>query len=128
MTAWPQRLAALTARPDEGAVQPPVTCLSFRHGDAEPGDVTLYLPLWTGLPDDEVVRGRVRGLLASQGVRPDRYDRALPEVAARPLRQARGMHNYLSWQPGKPPRLKAYWSPELHGVNPAPRYLREDLP
>lgn len=119
---------ALTARSDGDAAQPPVTCLSFHDGDAEPQDVTLYLPLWTGPADDEVVSGRIRRLLAHQGVSTDRYDRALPAVAARPLRQARGLHNYLSWQPGKPPRLKVYWSPELHSVNPAPRYLREDLP
>jgi hypothetical protein len=119
---------ALTARADGGAAQPPVTCLSFHDGDAEPRDVTLYLPLWTGLPDDEVVSWRVRGALDSQGIGTDRYDRALPEIAARPLRQARGLHNYLSWQPGEPPRLKVYLSPELRSVNPAPRYLREDLP
>ena len=119
---------ALTARPGGGAAQPPVTCLSFHDGDAEPRDITLYMPLWTGLPDDEVVRARVRGLLASQGAGVGRYDRALPHVAARPLRQARGMHNYLSWQPADPPRLKVYWSPELRCANPVPRYIREDLP
>jgi hypothetical protein len=119
---------ALTGRRDGGAAQPPVTCLSFHDGDTESRDVTFYLPLWTGLADDEVVRGRVRNLLADQGIGTDRYDRALAVVAGRPLRRARGLHNYLSWQPGKPPRLKVYWSPELHSVNPAPRYLREDLP
>jgi hypothetical protein len=88
----------------------------------------LYLPLWTGLPDDEVIRDRIGDLLVSQGVGAGRYERALAEVATRPLRRARGIHNYLSWQPGTPPRMKVYWSPELRGANPGRRYAREGRP
>lgn len=119
---------ALAIPPPGAATQPPVTCLSFHDGVAQPQDVTLYLPLWTDLPNDEVIRERISGLLVSQGLGAGRYDRALAEVATRPLGRARGIHNYLSWQPGKPPRMKVYWSPELRGANPAPRYAREDLP
>jgi DMATS type aromatic prenyltransferase len=119
---------ALAVSPPGVTAQPPVTCLSFHDGEAEPRDVTLYLPLWTDLPNDEVIRERISDLLVSQGLGAGRYDRALAQVATRPLARARGIHNYLSWQPGEPPRMKVYWSPELRGANPAPRYAREDLP
>jgi hypothetical protein len=118
----------LTASVPRAAAQLPVTCLSFHGAQAGPPDTTLYMPLWSGLPDDEVVRLRIRELLITQGTGADRYDRALTQVGTRPLRGARGIHNYLSWQPGDPPRMKVYWSPELRGAAPRPRYLRERPP
>jgi hypothetical protein len=104
--------------------QPPVTSLTFASpAPSVPGAATLYVPLWTYAPDDAVVRDRVRQLLAAQGRSSHRYERALAGMAGRPLAGARGIHNYISWRPGRPwPRMKVYWSPELRATNPPPRY------
>ncbi len=106
------------------AHQPPVSCLTFT-GDG--GDrveaATLYVPMWTYAPDDEVVRARVRALLACSGVSGRLYERVLGTVATRPLHRGRGLHNYVAWRPGGGrAQVKIYFSPELRHVNPAPRY------
>jgi hypothetical protein len=118
----------LTGGVDSFAVQAPVTCVTFcpgRSGSA--AGVTVYFPLWTYPGDDQLLSSRVRTLLASEGIAPDRYDAALAEVAGRPLDEGTGIHNYLSWQPrGARSRVKVYFSPELRSTNPGPRYAREE--
>jgi hypothetical protein len=115
---------------DDLAEQPPVSCLTFTAD--EPGRVraaTLYLPLWRYASDDEVVRVRVGRLLRDQGRSPAAYHHGLEQVAGRPLDGGRGIHNYLSWQPGRHgPRFKVYWSPELRHINPPVRYRHEGPP
>jgi hypothetical protein len=104
------------------ADQPPVTCLSLldahtgRHAAA-----TLYVPTWTYADHDGQVRQRIRRVLAGRSEALRRYDGVLAGVARRGLDAGTGIHNYLSWRPGRPrPRLKVYLSPQLHAVNPPP--------
>ncbi|WPW27214.1 tryptophan dimethylallyltransferase family protein [Streptomyces atratus] len=106
------------------SAQPPVTCLSFTGArPAAVGGATVYLPMWTYAPDDEVVRRRMNDALAACGRASAPYERALREVASRPLGTGRGIHNYVAWRPGPGrPRLKAYFSPELRHADPAARY------
>ncbi|WP_406280429.1 tryptophan dimethylallyltransferase family protein [Embleya sp. NBC_00896] len=114
----------MTGHAEDLTVQPPVTCLTFTIADAREADAaTLYVPLWTYAASDEVLRGRVCRLFASHGRSADRYEHVLGEIASRPPADGRGIHNYISWQPGRDrPRVKIYFSPELHDTNPPPRY------
>lgn len=104
--------------------QPPVTCLSFTGArPTAAAGATVYLPMWTYAPDDEVVRRRMNDALAACGRPSAPYERALRAVANRPLDTARGIHNYVAWRPGPGrPRLKAYFSPELRHADPMARY------
>ncbi|MEU7640133.1 tryptophan dimethylallyltransferase family protein [Streptomyces sp. NPDC039016] len=106
--------------------QPPVTCLAFRRSRGpDPIGVTAYVPLWTCPAHDGEIRSRVAASLMAEGVRTGRYEAALHEVTARHLDTGRGIHNYISWQPGSGrPRMKVYFSPELRGLNPPLRYDR----
>ncbi|MFI9585699.1 tryptophan dimethylallyltransferase family protein [Streptomyces sp. NPDC052236] len=115
---------AMTANAASYAQQPPVTCLSFTEDNpGKAGAATLYLPMWTYAPDDAVVRRRFHRVLAATGRRADQYDRALNDVAGRPLESGRGIHNYVAWRPGsQQPRLKVYLSPELRRMDPGTRY------
>ncbi|MGJ7874795.1 tryptophan dimethylallyltransferase family protein [Streptomyces rochei] len=115
-------LSRLTgARPDF-TTQPAVTCMSLADaGDPHPPQTTLYVPLWTYAPDDAVVRDRLCHILAAQPRAVQRYERLLTDVAHRPLDAGTGIHNYVSWRPGKyGMRRKIYLSPQLHDVNPPP--------
>ncbi|MEV6347156.1 tryptophan dimethylallyltransferase family protein [Actinoplanes sp. NPDC051851] len=102
--------------------QPAVTCLSLLDAQThERPAATLYVPLWTYADDDEQVRLRVHRALAGDSRARRRYDSVLAGVATRDLRSGTGIHNYLSWQPGRVrPRVKVYLSPEMHGMNPPP--------
>ncbi|MEV1049498.1 tryptophan dimethylallyltransferase family protein [Streptomyces sp. NPDC049916] len=104
------------------SVQPPVTCLSlFDVRTLERPPATLYLPLWTYAEHDGEVRQRIHRALAAQPRALRRYDSVLAGIAHRRLDAGTGIHNYLSWQPGRPcPRVKVYLSPEMHDVNPPP--------
>jgi hypothetical protein len=116
----------MTGGVDSFVAQPPVTCLSFtgRRDEAVP-DATLYLPLWTSAPDDEVVRDRVHTLLETRDRSARQYDCALASVASRPPADGIGIHNYIGWRPERRrPRVKVYWSPELRRRNPPQRYRR----
>ncbi|MBU6535742.1 tryptophan dimethylallyltransferase family protein [Streptomyces mayonensis] len=121
-TMLPEAVADLSA-------QPPVTCLSFTGArPATAGGATVYLPMWTYAPDDEAVRRRTKAALAACDRSSGLYERALREVASRPLDAARGIHNYVAWRPGPGrPRLKAYFSPELRHTDPTARYAIEGL-
>lgn len=117
---------ATGGRPDFD-VQPAVTCLSLTPGDPS-GSATLYVPLWVGESRDDLVRQRTHQVLTRLGHPTALYDRCLAGVARRPLSAAGGLHNYISLRPAPGQyRVKAYWSPELHSVNPPPRY-RADRP
>lgn len=129
----PRRIGALwrSVTGDDGpGEQPPVSCLAFTaEHTARARAATLYLPLWRCAPDDEAVRARVADLLRDAGRSPERYHRGLARVAGRPLRAGRGLHSYLSWQPGHGgARLKVYWSPELRGIDPPARYGSRGTP
>ncbi len=103
-------------------VQPPVTCLSlFDVQTLERPPATLYIPLWTYAEHDGQVRRRIHRVLAAHPQALRRYDSVLAGIAHRELDEGTGIHNYLSWQPGRSrPRVKIYLSPEMHDVNPPP--------
>ncbi|MBT3153607.1 hypothetical protein HTV45_22530 [Streptomyces sp. CHD11] len=102
--------------------QPPVTCLSlFDAQTHERAAATLYIPLWTYAEHDGEVRQRVHRALAAYPQALRRYDSVLAGIAHRGLDAGTGIHNYVSWQPGRArPRVKVYLSPEMHDVNPPP--------
>jgi hypothetical protein len=105
------------------ADQAPVSCLAFTGGGERPDAATLYIPMWTYAPQDEVVRTRVCQLLLGNGGSTRLYENALRDVAGRPLHLGRGPHNYVAWRPGgRRAPVKVYLSPELRHVNPAARY------
>ena len=102
--------------------QPAVTCLSLF--DAQTFDraaATLYLPLWTYAEHDDEVRQRIHRALAAWPQSLRRYEDVLAGIAHRSLDAGTGIHNYISWQPGRArPRVKVYLSPEMHDLNPPP--------
>ncbi|GAA4232257.1 hypothetical protein GCM10022254_31650 [Actinomadura meridiana] len=108
------------------ADQPPVTCLSLLDArtakrTAKHVDATLYVPLWTYADHDGQVRQRVHRALAGRPRAMRRYEDVLAEISHRGLDAGTGIHNYISWRPGRPgPRVKLYFSPEMHAVNPPP--------
>ncbi|WP_369386592.1 tryptophan dimethylallyltransferase family protein [Streptomyces sp. CG1] len=104
------------------SVQPPVTCLSlFDTQSLERAAATLYIPLWTYAEHDGEVRRRIHQALAAHPQALRRYDSVLAGIAHRGLDAGCGIHNYISWQPGRlRPRVKVYLSPEMHDVNPPP--------
>lgn len=113
----------LTGGADSFTAQAPITCLAFNPVRAN--GLTVYYPLWTVPGDDLILASRMCTLLAGVGTAPDRHLAALGVVAARPLDEGAGMHNYKLWTPdGTGSRIKVYWSPELRSTNPGPRYTR----
>ncbi|MEU4473964.1 tryptophan dimethylallyltransferase family protein [Micromonospora sp. NPDC023888] len=102
--------------------QPAVTCLSLLDAQTfERTAATLYVPLWTYAEHDGEVRRRVHRALAAWPQALHRYDSVLADIAHRGLDAGTGIHNYISWQPGRVrPRVKVYLSPEMHDVNPPP--------
>jgi DMATS type aromatic prenyltransferase len=109
--------------------QPLVSCLSFTDPrEARPSSATLYVPLWTYAANDAITSQRVRSCLLSRGLPVAPYEAALKTLARRPLEQGNGIHTYTAYrfQNGKP-RFTSYWSSELYGRNPAPRYQRPSV-
>ncbi|BCJ53445.1 hypothetical protein Asp14428_49200 [Actinoplanes sp. NBRC 14428] len=102
--------------------QPAVTCVSlFDAQNFDRAAATLYVPLWTYAEHDGEVRQRVHRALAAWPQALHRYDSVLAGIAHRGLDAGTGIHNYISWQPGRTrPRVKVYLSPEMHDVTPPP--------
>ncbi|MER5432237.1 tryptophan dimethylallyltransferase family protein [Streptomyces sp. NPDC002588] len=120
---FPSFCGELTGVAGALSVQPPVSSLTFTGALDTPTAVTGYVPLWTYADHDHQTHDRLYSVLSGLGLPADRYSTLTRLLARRPLAAGRGLHTYASLRTDRgQPRVVVYWSPEMHGSNPAPRY------
>lgn len=82
--------------------RPLVSSYSFVEAAADgPGNYSLYLPIRSYVPDDEVARERVLSFLDRRGVAQANLDRAIRAVSRRPLRDGVGLLAHVSLRLGQ---------------------------
>ncbi|WP_238603540.1 MULTISPECIES: tryptophan dimethylallyltransferase family protein [Amycolatopsis] len=104
--------------PFEG--RPLVSSYSFVEGmGGTPGNYSLYLPIRSYVPDDEVARARVHAILAQYDFDPTQLDKALAAVSERPLRDGVGLIAHVSLRMGEfGSGITVYLSSEAYAVAP----------
>ncbi|WP_245573279.1 tryptophan dimethylallyltransferase family protein [Amycolatopsis benzoatilytica] len=102
--------------PFEG--RPLVSSYSFVEGmGGTPGNYSLYLPIRSYVPDDEIARARVHAILAQYDFDPTQLDKALAAVSGRPLRDGVGLIAHVSLKMGKfGSGITVYLSSEAYAV------------
>ena len=108
----------MTGTTDPDGEYPMCAYLAFVAGDPVPLDVTLQVPVRHYASNDEAVRQRVHAYLRARGLSTGPYERALAAVSRRALRDAGGLHSYVSLRLGAtPPRLTMYFASETFGAH-----------
>lgn len=104
--------------PFEG--RPLVSSYSFVEGMGDvPGNYSLYLPIRSYVPDDEVARARVHAILAQYDYDPAQLDKALAAVSERRLRDGVGLLAHVSLKMGEfGSGITVYLSSEAYAVEP----------
>ncbi|GAA4525679.1 DMATS family aromatic prenyltransferase [Amycolatopsis samaneae] len=105
--------------PFEG--RPLISSYSFVEGDeGRPSNYSLYLPIRSYVPDDEVARARVLAIMAQYDLDGAILDEAIAAVADRPLRNGVGLIAHVSLRLGDlGSGITIYLSSEAYQVMPA---------
>ncbi len=113
-------LAVLGGRKGPFGGRPLISSYSFVEGMADrPGNYSLYLPIRSYVPDDEVARARVHAVLAQFDFDPGQLDKALEAVSKRPLREGVGLIAHVSLRMGEfGSGITVYLSSEAYEVTP----------
>ncbi|MBB4686858.1 DMATS type aromatic prenyltransferase [Amycolatopsis jiangsuensis] len=113
-------LAVLGGRKGPFDGRPLVSSYSFVEGSGQrPGNYSLYLPIRSYVPDDEVARARVHAILAQFDVDGTVLDNALDAVSNRPLRNGVGLLAHVSLRMGEfGSGITVYLSSEAYQVLP----------
>ncbi|HWD01028.1 MAG TPA: tryptophan dimethylallyltransferase family protein [Amycolatopsis sp.] len=104
--------------PFEG--RPLVSSYSFVEGSGdEPGNYSVYLPIRSYVPDDEVARARVFAVFAQYGFDGSLLDEALAAVSRRPLSSGVGLIAHVALRMGEfGSGITVYLSSEAYQVAP----------
>ncbi|WP_326567782.1 tryptophan dimethylallyltransferase family protein [Amycolatopsis rhabdoformis] len=101
--------------------RPLVSSYSFVEGSgARPANYSVYLPIRSYVPDDEVASARARAVLAQYGFDGTKLDKALAAVSQRPLSAGVGLIAHVSLRMGEfGSGITVYLSSEAYQVLPA---------
>ncbi|MFD9890286.1 tryptophan dimethylallyltransferase family protein [Amycolatopsis sp. NPDC059027] len=107
--------------PFEG--RPLISSYSFVEGDeGRPSNYSLYLPIRSYVPDDEVARARVLAIMAQYDLDGTILDKAIDAVTERPLRHGVGLIAHVSLRLGDiGAGITVYLSSEAYQVMPPGR-------
>jgi hypothetical protein len=113
-------LAVLGGRKGPFDGRPLVSSYSFVEGSGErPANYSVYLPIRSYVPDDEVARARVQAVLAQYGFDRTRMDKALAAVSRRPLHEGVGLISHVALRMGEfGSGITVYLSSEAYRVMP----------
>ena len=103
------------------AARPLISSYSFVEGDeTRPSNYSLYLPIRSYVPDDEVALARVRAILAEYDFDGSKLDDAISAISERELRDGVGLIPHVSLRMGEVnPGITVYLSSEAYRVMPA---------
>lgn len=103
--------------------RPLISSYSFVEGnEGRPSNYSLYLPIRSYVPDDEVARARVHAIMAQYDFDGTKLDDAIAAVTDRPLRNGVGLIAHVSLRIGEfGSGITVYLSSEAYQVMPARR-------
>lgn len=113
-------LAVLGGRKGPFDGRPLVSSYSFVEGSGErPANYSVYLPIRSYVPDDEVARARVHAVFAQYGFDRTKLDKALAAVSRRPLHDGVGLISHVALRMGEfGSGITVYLSSEAYRVTP----------